>query len=224
MGILAGCGGDSESAHEDENENTEQYYASSEDELGEDHAIYVDKDKRQVKVYATVNGKYLRKPTRHGLNWIEGSNGDKAVFYGYANPLAFYKALNEIDGDPALERGGDKEKAFKKEDEGKFIKGDTVEVNITWDGADKVYDINEVMVDSTGKKIVYHFGGNYEAAKKHMTGCFMCFDSCPVGIVSNASQPVGAFKDGKVKFHGNPDVLPEDGTPVVLTYQIVKSE
>ncbi len=76
------------------------------------------------------------------------------------------------------------------------------------------------MVDSSGKELVYRFGGNYDAAEQHMTGCFMCFDSCPVGIVSNSNQPVKAFDSGKVEFRGNPDILPKDGTPVLLTYSI----
>ncbi|MBM4762972.1 hypothetical protein GNT69_11890 [Bacillus sp. B15-48] len=47
---------------------------------------------------------------------------------------------------------------------------------------------------------------------------FMCFDGCPVGITSNANQPVATFDNGEAEFHGNPDVLPGDGTPVFLTY------
>ncbi|MFD2922825.1 YdjY domain-containing protein [Halobacillus naozhouensis] len=223
LGILGGCGQSGTTSPVNAGD-FDQFYASSADDLGKDHSIYINKEDRLVKVYATVNGKYLKKPTRHGLNWVEGSNGDKSVFKAYASPLAFYHSLRKIGGDPALEKGGDKDKAFNKTSDGEFIKGDKVEVKITWDGADKTYDIHEVMMDSTGKKIVYHFGGNYEAAKEHMTGCFMCFDSCPVGITSNASHPVGTFKDGKAKFHGNPDVLPGDGTPVVLIYQFVKTE
>ncbi|QDP42212.1 YdjY domain-containing protein [Radiobacillus deserti] len=219
FGILAGCGSENTANNAEQEKDIEKYFASNESEFGKEHSIYLDQEKRQVKVYATVNGKYLEKPTRHGLNWIEGSNGKKSVFDAYANPLAFYQALMEIGGTPALEKGGDKEEAFRENEEGKFIKGDKVEVQITWENADEIYDINEVMVDSTGKKIAYHFGGNYEAAKDKMTGCFMCFDSCPVGIISNASQPVGTFKNGKAEFHGNPEVLPEDGTPVTLIYQ-----
>lgn len=55
-----------------------------------------------------------------------------------------------------------------------------------------------------------------------MTGCFMCFDSCPAGITSNSTHPVRTFESGYAEFHGNPDVLPEDGTPLVLTYSIVQ--
>ena len=223
MGMLAGwSSGESATVHDAE--DVEKFYASSAEDLDKEHAIYVNREERTVSVYATVNGKYLHKPTRHGLNWVEGAYGDMAVFNGYASPVAFYEALEDIGGNPALEKGGEPGEAFKETDEGRFIKGDALEVNITWDGADDVYDMNEVMVDSTGKKINYHFGGNYEAAKDHMTGCFMCFDSCPVGIVSNASQPVGAFADGKAAFHGDPELLPEDGTPVIVTFRFVESD
>ncbi|GAB7387840.1 lipoprotein YdjY [Bacillaceae bacterium] len=217
---LAGCSaGTTEGTGE---EDFSRYYAQSEDELGEDRPIYIDKENKRVKVYATVNGKYLVEPTRHGLNWVEGAYGDQAVFKAYANPLAFNLALKEIGAAPAVDQGGDPSQEFEETAEGKFIKGDELKVTITWEGAGKEYDINEVMVDSTGKKLVYRFGGNYDAAKEKMTGCYMCFDSCPVGITSNASHPVDTFKDGKAEFHGNPDVLPGDGTPVVLTYALAQ--
>ena len=58
----------------------------------------------------------------------------------------------------------------------------------------------EGMVDSTGKSLEYHFGGNYDTAAKMVTGCYMCFDSCPVGIISNASHPTGT-----AEFHGKED-------------------
>ncbi|WP_222599255.1 YdjY domain-containing protein [Aquibacillus kalidii] len=221
IGVLGGCSNNSSAVDEGELESN---YASSEETLDKEQSIYINTEDKKVKVYATVNGKYLRNPTRHGLNWVEGSNGHKSVFDGYASPLAFYNALAKIGGNPALEKGGDEEAAFEVKEDGKYIKGDEITVTISWNGIDKPYDINEVMVDSTGKKIAYHFGGNYEAAKEKMTGCFMCFDSCPVGIVSNATHPVGTFKDGVAEFRGNPEILPDDGTPVVLTYQFVDSK
>ncbi|WML43884.1 YdjY domain-containing protein [Neobacillus sp. PS3-40] len=192
-------------------------------EVSKDNPIYVDKKNKVVKVYATVNGKYLVTPTRHGLNWVGGAYGDQAVLKAYANPLKFNEALIEIGGVPAVEKGGDTSKEFKiTADGGKVIKGDQVKVSITWADAKKVYDINEVMVDSTGKNLDYRFGGNYDTQMAKMTGCYMCFDSCPAGITSNANQPVGTFQSGKAQFHGNAKVLPKDGTPVVLTYSIVK--
>jgi hypothetical protein len=199
-------------------ENLAQYYASTEAELGKDKPIYIDKENKKVKVYATVNGKYLVEPTRHGLNWVEGAYGDQAVLKGYANPLAFYNALIELGLTPAVAKGGDASKEFEETPKGKVIKGDPLQITVTWEGAGKEYDINEVMLDSTGKELAYRFGGNYDAALKKMTGCYMCFDSCSVGITSNASQPVGTFENGKAEFRGNPEVLPQDGTPVIVTF------
>ena len=127
-----------------------------------------------------------------------------------------------IGGTPAVAKGGDASKEFEETADGKFIKGDTVKVTInTWDGGPiKNNDINEVMFDSTGKELVYKIWRQLmDAAADKMTGCFMCFDSCPVGITSNSNQAVGTFeKRTRQNFTEIPDVLPEDGTPVYLTY------
>ncbi|WP_394236865.1 YdjY domain-containing protein [Niallia oryzisoli] len=216
MFVLAACSSKTETAKEPVQKEEKAVEETS--KLSKGNPIVVNEEEKTVQVYATVNGKYLVTPTRHGANWVDGKYGDQAVFKTYADPLLFNEALTKLGGTPAVEKGGDASKEFKETAEGKFIKGDTVNVSITWEGADKDFDINDVMVDSTGKKLEYHFGGNYDAAAAKVTGCFMCFDSCPVGITSNANQPVGAFESGAAEFHGNADVLPEDGTGVILTY------
>lgn len=223
MFVLAACSSSTEdTAKKEDTDKKVEETKKEEMKVSKENPIYVDEKNKEVTVYATVNGKYLVTPTRHGLNWEEGKYGDQAVLRGYGNPLDFHEALIKIGGVPAVEKGGDVTKEFEETPEGKFIKGDQVAVKITWDGAEKVYDINEVMVDSTGKKLEYHFGGNYDTQELKMTGCYMCFDSCPAGITSNASHPVGTFEGGHAEFRGNPDVLPGDGTPVVLTYSIVQ--
>lgn len=218
--LAAGCSGGPGTP--DSAANLDGYYTASEAELGKDHPIYIDTEANLVKVYATVNSKYLVESTRHGMNWVEGAYGDKAVLQTYANPLAFHDALLRLGGHPAVGKGEDPSQAFEQTPAGKFIKGDRVLVTVTWEGAGRDYDINEVMVDSSGTELAYRFGGNYDAAKEKMTGCFMCFDSCSVGITSNSAQPMGAFQDGKAEFRGNPDVLPEDGTPLVLTFKFAQ--
>ncbi|NMD71361.1 hypothetical protein HHO41_13735 [Bacillus sp. DNRA2] len=225
MFVLAACSStEKDTSKENKQSKTEETKVKEEAkiEVTQEKPIFVDEKNKVVKVYATVNGKYLVTPTRHGLNWVEGKYGDQAVLKGYGNPLDFHDALIKIGGVPAVEKGGDTTKEFEETPEGKFIKGDQVAVKITWEGAKKEYDINEVMLDSTGKKLEYHFGGNYDTQDLKMTGCYMCFDSCPAGITSNASHPVGTFESGAAEFHGNPEVLPADGTPVVLTYSIVQ--
>ena len=53
-----------------------------------------------------------------------------------------------------------------------------MKVIVTWEGAIREYDMNEVMVNSTGKELNFDkFGGNYDAASKNFTTYFMCFDN-----------------------------------------------
>lgn len=223
--LLLGACSSKESDHvskKGDNRSKEKTSQNVDWKVTKENPIYIDEENKVVYVYATVNGKYLVEPTRHGLNWVDGKYGKMAVLNAYANPIEFSEALEKIGLTPAVEKGGDASKEFKVVDGRQYIKGDPVKIQITWDDADKVYDIGDVMVDSTGKPFDFHFGGNYDSASKKMTGCYMCFDSCPVGITSNASHPTGTFEKGEAEFHGNPDVLPEDGTPVMLTYSAGK--
>jgi hypothetical protein len=221
--VLAACGSKEETTTPAKEEKKEEVKKAEkkEVEVSKENPLFVDEKNKLVKVYATVNGKYLVTPTRHGLNWTEGAYGDQAVLKAYGNPLDFNKALMKIGGVPAVDKGGDATQEFEVTPEGKFIKGSEVAVSITWEKAEKEYNINEVMVDSTGKKLEYHFGGNYDLQQIKNTGCFMCFDSCPAGITSNATHPVGTFEGKKAEFHGDAKVLPGDGEAVVLTYTIV---
>ena len=87
----------------------------------------------------------------------------------------------------------------------------------------KAYSFDEVIVDSNGKKLDMRFGGNLTAAEEKKTGCLVCLDSCPVGIVSNATYTYGAVeKRGEVKFKGNASVLPADNTLATVTFKITE--
>ena len=98
-----------------------------------------------------------------------------------------------------------------------------IKAEVTWNGADRKYDINEVVKDSNGKQIDFRFGGNLKRALDKNTGCLSCLDSCPVGIISNTTYTYGAVETRKeVKFTGNEKVLPEDGTYVAVIYSIKK--
>ena len=147
-----------------------------------------------------INGRFLTDDTRHGIVFKDGSNGHKSLFMAYATPKAFYEALKEAGGTPGE--------------------------NMTMDnkeGAAKAYSFDEVIVDSNGKKLDMRFGGNLTAAEEKKTGCLVCLDSCPVGIVSNATYTYGAVeKRGEVKFKGNASVLPADNTLATVTFKIAE--
>ena len=178
--------------------------------------IKVDKEAGTVTVLSQVNGKYFTEVTRHASVFKDGSNGTKSVFTAYATPVDFYNGLIEIGAKPGNNMTPDNATTTK-------VEGTPLDLKVTWNGADKEYDVNEVIKDSNGSKIAFKFGGNLDRSKVKNTGCLSCLDSCPVGIISNSTYTYGAVvKTKEVKFTGNQDILPEDGTYVATIYSIAK--
>lgn len=179
--------------------------------LTEDTPVSVDKDKKTVSFLAEVNGKYFYQPTRHFAIYKDGKFGDKSVFRGLVQQLDFHDALVQIGA-----VAGNNMTLENKETT--TVQGQPFSVTVTWDGADRAYSIDEVINDSNQKPIVMKFGGNSAVSKKLGTGCLLCLDSCPVGIVSNSTYTYGAVeKRGEVTFMGNRNILPKDGTRVIIT-------
>ena len=187
------------------------------DGLSITNPIRVDAQTGTVTMLATVNGKYLTEGTRHGIVFEHGSNGHKSVFMGYATPKQLYDALIQAKAKPGENMNFDNK-------ETSHVAGDRLEVTFNWAGAKQPYNIDQVIKDSNGKKFDIRFGGNLAAAEDKHTGCLLCLDSCPVGIVSNAVYTYGAVeKRNEVSFTGNSAVLPADGTLVSVTFKVVKS-
>ncbi len=185
--------------------------ASAKITLTKEKPISVDEKERSVSVLAQVNGKYFYQTTRHGLVYAGGSNGDKSLFRSFAREQDFYDALIKL----GFKAGNNmtKENAAKT-----FVQGDPLDVTITWEGAKKVYSLDEVITDSNRKPFQIRFGGNQKNAQQFKTGCLLCLDSCPVGITSNANYTMGAVEmRSEVVFKGNDKVLPPDGSLVVVT-------
>lgn len=210
---LAGCSQDSTDSSE-AIEETEKAEVDEINGVSLDNPIKIDKEAKEVTVLSSVNGKYLSENTRHASVFEEGSNGDKSIFTAYASPEDFYNALVEIGAEPG-------DNLTPENAETNTVEGSKIKARVTWEGADKDYDVNEVIEDSNGKEIDFRFGGNLQNAKDFETGCLVCLDSCPVGIVSNASYTLGAVEErDEVEFTGNEDILPEDGTYLAVTYSL----
>lgn len=176
--------------------------------------IKVDKEKGTITVLGQVNGKYFNQNTRHGSVEKSGSNGAKSIITAFANPEQFHQALLDI-GAKAGENMTPANAAKT------FVAGSPIKMSVTWNGAEKEYDVNDIIRDSNGNKINFRFGGNLERAKKINTGCLTCLDSCPVGIISNETYTNGAVEmRGEVAFTANSEILPEDGTYVATVYSI----
>ncbi|MBB6445589.1 YdjY domain-containing protein [Bacillus benzoevorans] len=226
---LAGCGSNNggnaaDTKKQEETAKTtdsqkQEKTAKAPDQVGGvslENPIKVDKEAGTVTVLAQVNGKYFTETTRHASVFKDGSNGAKSVFTAYGNQMDFYDALVEIGAEPGNNMTPDNAATT-------HVEGTPIEMKVTWNGADKEYNVNDVIKDSNGNKIAFKFGGNHDRALEKNTGCISCLDSCPVGIISNSTYTNGAVENSKeVKFTGNQDVLPEDGTYVATVYSIAK--
>ena len=214
---LVGCSSNNGENSADSQKQEEK--AKTPDQVGGvslENPIKVDKEAGTVTVLTQVNGKYFTEGTRHASVFKDGSNGAKSVFTSYGNHEDFYNALVEIGAEPGNNMTPDNAATT-------HVEGTPIDMKITWDGADKAYDVNEVINDSNGKEIAFKFGGNHDRSMEKHTGCLTCLDSCPVGIISNSAYTNGAVEKTKeVEFTGNQDVLPEDGTYVATVYSIAK--
>lgn len=186
------------------------------DGLSNSQPLRVDANNHTVTMLVQINGRFLTDDTRHGIVFKDGSNGHKSLFMAYATPKAFYEALKEAGGTPG-------ENMTMDNKETTHVTGSKLDISVNWQGAAKAYSFDEVIVDSNGKKLDMRFGGNLTAAEEKKTGCLVCLDSCPVGIVSNATYTYGAVeKRGEVKFKGNASVLPADNTLATVTFKITE--
>jgi len=183
--------------------------------LTPNNPLKVDTKERSVSILAEVNGKHP-VPTHHGVVFRGGKLYHKAIFIGLVDPKTFYESLMSI----GLKPGNNMTMANM---ERTFVEGDLLDVSVTWKGAKRAYRIDEVIKDSNGKPLAVRFGGNLASALKKRTGCLLCLDSCPVGITSNATYTYGAIdKRKEVVFTANKDLLPPDGTLVVITFKAKK--
>ncbi len=183
--------------------------------LTEGNPIKVNKEAGTVTMLAQVNGKYLYEPTRHAAVFQGGSNGEKAIFRGLAEPENLYNSLMEIGVKPGNNMTMDNKETT-------HVQGDKFMITVSWQGAGKDYKLDEVINDSNDNPIIIRFGGNIETARDKKTGCLICLDSCPVGITSNAAYTYGAVEKRKeVGFTGNKDLLPPDGSLVTITYKLL---
>ena len=175
-----------------------------------ENPIKVNEQEKSISIAATVNGKYFYESTRHAVIFKDGKYGDKPIFKAFVDPKTFHDALIRL----GFKAGNN---MTMENMERTFVQGDLLDVTVTWEGAKKEYQLDEVIKDSNGKPILIRFGGNLQNAIQYNTGCLICLDSCPVGITSNASYTMGAVEKRKeVAFTGNKEVLPPDGTLVVV--------
>lgn len=182
--------------------------------------IEVNSATQSVTIYTQVNGKYFTEPSRHGVVFKDGSNGEKCILRGLCSEKDFYAAMINIGGQP-----GDKLYFAEATPDGtQYIEGQKLDVTVSWDGSNGQIPWSDIMTTGDGQPYVtdFRFGGNIKAAYAKNTGCILCTESCPVGITSNAAYAYGVVEHTKtMQFYGNPNVLPKDGTICQVTFTLL---
>ena len=219
---LVGCGSSTSSSTASPDNGGAGTSGSSEGPTKEmptqSNPIVVDKENKEVRYLAQVNGIYFTEDTRHGIVYKGGSNGDKSVLTGLGDEKEFYQAMidcgfkagNNLTADDMADGSG----------EGKTIEGDKLEVTIEWDGQDAM-PIEKCFKPTklSARTADWRFGGNLDRAKAKNTGCVLCLDSCAVGICSDAAWPCNTTTATNTTwFNGVESVLPADGTLVTVTF------
>lgn len=212
---LAGCASNSGTSNSNSNSSSSTEKANN---PTESNPIVVDKDKKEVKYLAEVNGIYFTENTRHGIVFKDGSNGDKSVLRGLGDEKEFYKAMVDLGFNEGNNLTANDMSA--PEGQGKSIEGQKLDITIEWDGQSAM-PIEKCFKPTTGnaKTADWRFGGNIERANKNNTGCVLCLDSCATGICSDASWVSNTTANNVTWFNGVEDVLPADGTKVIVTFK-----
>ncbi len=179
-----------------------------------ENPFVLDEENGALLVYAEVNRKWVTEPTRHAVVSSDGSNGENAIFRAGGNALEFNELLFALGAEAG-------ENVKKDSPAGTKVEGSEFDVTVAWDGDE--YALADLVVASgelADNGFTWKFGGNYEFQGEARTGCLLCLDSCAAGIVSNAEIGWQSFASGLVEFRGDGDLLPADGTPVVITYTL----
>ncbi len=185
-----------------------------------EETMTVDVENQEITMLCEVNGTYFTEPTRHGIVYKEGSNGEKAVLRGLADEKEFYQALLDIGAKPGDNLTAEDMKAGP--DNGKSVEGDKLDVFIKWEGQEEIPYADIIKCSAGDYTMDLRFGGNLASAQENNTGCVLCLDSCATGIVSDAAWPTGTTQNDVAQFFGNEEVLPADGTQVTVIFRLAK--
>lgn len=177
--------------------------------------IIKDADAGTVSVYGTVNGMFFDQSTMHFMVYEEGSVAEKSMIKAFADSQDFYDALVEVGGQPGNE-------TTDKIKDGEFVKGQEIEVTMTWDGQDEpiAWEDFTKLKDGSRPDAKFLFGGNKQNNETAGSGCIACNNSCWAGIISNGAYAYGAVDAEDPAILLNDKVAPEDGTVVKVTFTL----
>jgi hypothetical protein len=155
----------------------------------------------------------------HALVQEGGSAATKALFVTRVNRREVARALRELG---AEDGGGVPLAAWNLRwvplvpQPTSRVGGSALRVQVEWQGAERPYDLEELLADPGGEGVDMRFGGNEEHDEEWSSGCIMCLFSCPGGVVSNAAYTIRDHQRSATSFEPV-GPFPADGARVVIT-------
>src|SRR5712692_1720695 len=168
----------------------------------------------------------------HLLVW-QGGSSTNALIETPADDLALHDALVTLGAQPgdnltmaAWNQRHNTGSAAPLEK----VTGSALDVRLSWDGNPAGMPIDQAFRQSAIRNpqsaIEWHFGGNRDRWFNRVPlaprpGCLACLYSCPSGKVSNGALSIHDYVTAPSRFTADTDILPPDGTPVVVTFRVL---
>lgn len=164
----------------------------------------------------------------HLITWDAG-HSTNGLIETPADDLAFYDALVKIGAQPGNNLS--MEAWTHRSDPGSLasrqkVSGSRLAVSLAWPTEPHRRPIHTVIraTPALDAPMIWAFGGNRDRWFNRIPfalrpGCLLCLYSCPSGKVSNGGLSIADYVSSR--FQVKTDVLPPDGTPVRVTFELL---
>jgi hypothetical protein len=194
--------------------------------------------KQEVQVFGVIyparfNAAQGDEAHYHLLTW-QGGTSVNALIETPVDDLAFHAALVSLGaqpGDNLTMASWNKRHDLQNDAPREKVAGSSLDVHISWEGNPVGIPIDRIFYQSPAPNpqppVVWRFGGNRArwfnlVPLAPRPGCLACLYSCPSGKVSNGALSIHDYVTAPSRFAAQSDILPPDGTPVIVTFRLRK--
>lgn len=195
--------------------------------------------------YANVS----TRATHHGITYKGGALAASSFFWADLPPFLFQEILTYLGASPEGNMADGVYYGDMTEWQSKYPDGQRIKFEITWDDADRYYDLVELFEEKKSEfddgssvfselGIEPRIGGTRDSNLNWNPGCIFCFYACVCGITSNARANEDTwFSDGGIydvmnypddsrnyyagRYYPKADMLPEAGETITVRATIL---
>ncbi len=160
----------------------------------------------------------------HFLVWSDGRSADRALLRAHVSDtevLDALEALGAVPGDAVDIDAWDDRHDVNSGAPDAVIEGPRVRITVTIPGRQRPLTLEDILLDPGGRGFDMRFGGHRANIAEWLSGCVVCLYSCPGSKVGNAAYTVRDHVDEATRFSVRPNVLPPDGTEVVVRISLL---